>query len=235
MPTFLPQASGGLGGHFRSRLKQRPRPPRWLRAVAIAGLLTAAATLALALFSPAEPPTLRIPVARVGLAPGHVITEHDLTWVDFAPGSLPDTVVRDLAQLTGRLTARDVDAGLPLTKLDVQADIRHMSHGEAITYVSLPSAEFARTLHPGSHLKLAFPPGSPAQTVSSCAAPVIVLFSNTGAEDSADALFSPENGTASSIVIKTSEACAVNLAFIPDLSMIRVVLVPDQQTSNTFP
>jgi pilus assembly protein CpaB len=95
--------------------RRRPGVRRFLSA----GLVAAAAAVALRVLAPPTPHLVPVVVAAHSLAAGRAIERSDLVVAQWAPGSGPDQATGDASAFVGRVTAGPVDGGAALTETDL--------------------------------------------------------------------------------------------------------------------
>jgi Flp pilus assembly protein CpaB len=133
----------------------------------LAGVSAAAAVAATVQATAAPPPSREtVRVAATDLAAGEVVTAHDVTTQEYAPGTAPAGLVDDPV---GRVLAAPVRRGEPIT------DVRLVGPGLADGHpgltalpVRLPDAGAAGLLRAGDEIDLvaADPQGGPPRTVA---------------------------------------------------------------------
>jgi Flp pilus assembly protein CpaB len=138
------------------------RPPRWWRRVRrhrqlLAALLAAVVVVGLATtLRPPAAATTDVVVARADLPPGATLTDDDLVVAPRPQDVLAVDVVRDPAQVRGRLLAAPVLAGEALRARDVVADALLGSLGGSVVAVPVRLADdgVAALLQPGDVVDL---------------------------------------------------------------------------------
>jgi Flp pilus assembly protein CpaB len=128
----------------RAVLRRRRLVAAVLVAVAVATGVRAAAG--------PPPPTVPVPTAARDLPAGTVLTEADVTTVEFAEGTAPDDLAGDV---TGRVLAAPVRRGEPVTDVRLVGPALARSHPEGTALpVRLPDAEMAGLLRVGDVIDL---------------------------------------------------------------------------------
>jgi pilus assembly protein CpaB len=178
---------------FRSRIGRllptglvgQGRRPAWnrtrLRRVISAGLVAAAAWLALGAFLPKTPPR-GIPVVVVSrdLMPGHVLTPGDLAVADWPRDLGPAGAVPDPRALVGKALGAGMSRGEAVTAARVRGPglLTGARSGFVASHIRLADAAMAAMAAPGDHVDLI---SSAGQVVAS---DVVVLAVDAGPEGS---------------------------------------------------
>ena len=189
------------------------RRPAWnrtrLRRVISAGLVAAAAWLALGAFLPKTPPR-GIPVVVVSrdLMPGHVLTPSDLAVADWPRDLGPVGVVPDPRALVGRALGAGMSRGEAVTAARVRGPglLAGALPGFVASHIRLADPAMAAMAAPGDHVDLISPAG---QVVAS---DVVVLAVDAGAEGPSGWSTRAGSGPPSGVVVAVEGGEAERLA-----------------------
>jgi pilus assembly protein CpaB len=195
----------GLVGHGRRPAWNRTR----LRRVISAGLVAAAAWLALSNFLPKTPPRgIPIVVVSRDLMPGHVLTRSDLTVADWPRDLTPAGAVADPGALVGKGLGAGMSRGEAVTSARVRGPglLTGARSGLVASHIRLADSAMAAMAAPGDHVDLI---SSAGQVVAS---DVVVLAVDAGSEGSSG--WSTTSGSAppSGVVVAVESGDAEQIA-----------------------
>ena len=189
------------------------RRPAWnrtrLRRVISAGLVAAAAWLALSAFLPKTPPR-GIPIVIVSrdLMPGHVLTRSDLAVADWPRDLGPAGAVPDPQALVGRALGAGMSRGEAVTPARVRGPglLTGALPGFVASHIRLGDPAMAAMAAPGDHVDLI---SSAGQVVAS---DVVVLAVDSGSEGGSGWSTKSGSGPPSGVVVAVEGGEAGRLA-----------------------
>jgi len=189
------------------------RRPAWnrtrLRRVISAGLVAAAAWLALSAFLPKTPPRgIPIVVVSRDLMPGHVLTRSDLAVADWPRDLGPAGAVADPGALVGKALGAGMSRGEAVTAARVRGPglLTGARSGLVASHIRLADSAMAAMAAPGDHVDLI---SSEGQVMAS---DVVVLAVDAGPEGSSG--WSTKSGSAppSGVVVAVESGDAERIA-----------------------
>jgi pilus assembly protein CpaB len=189
------------------------RRPAWnrtrLRRVISAGLVAAAAWLALSAFLPKTPPRgIPIVVVSRDLMPGHVLTRSDLAVADWPRDLGPAGAVADPGALVGKALGTGMSSGEAVTAARVRGPglLTGARTGLVASHIRLVDPAMAAMAAPGDHVDLI---SSAGQVVAS---DVVVLAVDAGSEGSSGWSARAGSGPPSGVVVAVESGDAERLA-----------------------
>ena len=189
------------------------RRPAWnrtrVRRVISAGLVAAAAWLALSAFLPKTPPRgIPIVVVSRDLMPGHVLTRNDLAVADWPRDLGPAGAVPDPGALVGKALGAGMSRGEAVTAARVRGPglLTGARSGLVASHIRLADSAMAAMAAPGDHVDLI---SSAGQVVAS---DVVVLAVDAGSEGSSGWSARSASAPPSGVVVAVESSDAERLA-----------------------
>ncbi len=209
---------GGLDGLSRilpSALIGPGRRPAWqrtrLRKVVSAGLVAAAAWVAMSAFLP-QPAPRGVPIVVVAqdLMAGHVLTRGDLVTADWPVDLSPQGAVADPVTLVGRALGAGMSRGEPVTAARIRGPglLTGVQNGLVAAHVRLADPAMAAMATPGDHVDLISSSGKLV------AADVAVLAVDPDSAGSGGWSTTPESGMPGGVIVAVANDAAMRLSTV---------------------
>lgn len=223
----------GLERLLPTRLLGPGRRPAWrrtrLRRVVSAGLVAAAAGLAMSAFLPQRVPRgVPIVIVAQNLTAGHVLTQGDLAVADWPTDLTPEGTVADPGALVGRSLGAGMSRGEPVTTARLRGPglLTGAQTGLVAAHVRITDPAMAAMATPGDHVDLISTAGKVVAT------DVAVLAVDSGSNGSGTWSATAESRSPSGVTVAVSSSTAVLLATadpsgLDDLTFSLVLRAPD--------